>query len=482
MGRPRLEVADVFRAHGAAWRKANAGHVSLAQLKVMSAVETCRTAALGGHVERCEDCAHERVAYNSCRNRHCPKCQGAAARQWLAEREAELLPAPYYHVVFTLPASIGAIAFQNKAAVYDLLFRTAAETLTAIAADPKHLGARIGLTAVLHTWGSALTHHPHVHVIVPGGGLSPDGARWIACRPSFFLPVRVLSRLFRRLFLNGLAALKEAGRLDFFADLAPLADQRAFVAALAPLRRCEWVVYAKRPFAGPEAVLAYLARYTHRVAISNSRLVALGEASVTFKWKDYRIKGRDRLKTMSLDAAEFIRRFLRTCCRAASTASATTASSRARSEPATSSASAKRSPRPRSRPRARTPRPSAMPKRLRLRADARVAAVGWSSSKPSKARALGPQRRQAGSGSTPHDDRHDASRRATPFPFAFRRPPEHQGAVFNTPAVLLQAPRSRPTLAGSSTKNPVVFSFAANIPATGHRSPTSASSATPKSP
>ncbi len=225
MARPRFEIADVFRAHGAAWRKANAGHASLAQLKVMSAIETCRTAALGGHVERCEDCAHERVAYNSCRNRHCPKCQGAAARQWLAEREAELLPVPYYHVVFTLPAAIGAIAFQNKAAVYDLLFRTAAETLTTIAADPKHLGARIGLTAVLHTWGSALTHHPHVHVIVPGGGLSPDGSRWIACKPGFFLPVRVLSRLFRRLFLEGLAALHAAGRLAFFGDLAPLADQ-----------------------------------------------------------------------------------------------------------------------------------------------------------------------------------------------------------------------------------------------------------------
>jgi Transposase zinc-binding domain/Putative transposase len=204
MGRPCLEVADVFRAHGAAWRKATAGHVSLAQLKVMSAIETCRTAALGGHVERCEDCAHERVAYNSCRNRHCPKCQGAAARQWLAERDAELLPAPYYHVVFTLPAAIGVIAFQNKAAVYDLLFKAAAETLTTIAADPKHLGARVGLTAVLHTWGSALTYHPHVHVIVPGGGLSPDGSRWIACKPGFFLPVRVLSRLFRRLFLEGL--------------------------------------------------------------------------------------------------------------------------------------------------------------------------------------------------------------------------------------------------------------------------------------
>jgi Putative transposase/Transposase zinc-binding domain len=310
VGRPRLEVADVFRAHGAAWRKANAGHVSLAQLKAMSAIESCRTAALGGHVERCEDCAHERIAYNSCRNRHCPKCQAAAARQWLEDREAELLPVAYYHVVFTLPASIGAVALHNKAAVYDLLFRAAAETLTTIAADPKHLGARIGLTAVLHTWGSALTHHPHVHVIVPGGGLSPDGSRWIACKGGFFLPVRVLSRLFRRLFLDGLAALKEAGRLDFFGDLAPLADPSAFAAALAPLRRSEWVVFAKRPFAGPEAVLAYLARYTHRVAISNSRLIRLDEAGVIFKWKDYRIKGRDRLKTMMLDAAEFIRRFL----------------------------------------------------------------------------------------------------------------------------------------------------------------------------
>jgi len=310
MARPPLEVADVFRAHGAAWRKANAGHVSLDQLKVMSAIETCRTAALGGHVERCEDCAHELISYNSCRNRHCPKCQAAAARQWLDDREAELLPIPYYHVVFTLPAPIGAIAFHNKAVVYDLLFRTAAGTLTAIAADPKHLGARIGLTAVLHTWGSALTHHPHVHIIVPGGGLSPDGSRWIACKPGFFLPVRVLSRLFRRLFLDGLAALHAAGRLAFLGDLAPLADKRGLDAALAPLRRSNWFVYAKRPFAGPQAVLAYLARYTHRVAISNSRLTALDEKGVTFKWKDYRIKGRDRLKTMTLDAAEFIRRFL----------------------------------------------------------------------------------------------------------------------------------------------------------------------------
>jgi Putative transposase/Transposase zinc-binding domain len=310
VARPRLEVADVFRAHWAAWRKANAGHVSLAQLKVMSAIETCRTAALGGHVERCEDCAHERVAYNSCRNRHCPKCQAAAARQWLEDREAELLPVPYYHLVFTLPAAIGALGFHNKAAVYDLLIRTAAQTLTTIAADPKHLGARIGLTAVLHTWGSALTHHPHVHVIVPGGGPSPDGSRWIACKPGFFLPVRVLSRLFRRLFLDGLAALHAVGRLAFLGDLAPLADKPAFDAALAPLRRSDWVVYAKRPFAGPEAVLAHLARYTHRVAISNSRLIALDDKGVTFRWKDYRINGRDRLKTMTLAAHEFIRRFL----------------------------------------------------------------------------------------------------------------------------------------------------------------------------
>jgi hypothetical protein len=310
VARPLLEVADVFRAHGPAFRIANAGHVSLDQLKVMSAIEACRTAALGGHVERCEDCAHTRVAYNSCRNRHCPKCQGAAARQWLAEREAELLPVAYYHVVFTLPAALAEIAFQNKAAVYDLLFTAAAKTLTTIAADPKHLGARIGCTAVLHTWSSSLTHHPHVHIIVPGGGLSPDGSRWIACRPGFFLPVRLLSRLFRRLFLEGLAALRDAGRLSFFGDLSPLADKPAFDAAIAPLRRSEWVVYAKRPFAGPEAVLAYLARYTHRVAISNSRLLALDEAGVTFKWKDYRIKARDRLKTMTLDAGEFIRRFL----------------------------------------------------------------------------------------------------------------------------------------------------------------------------
>ncbi|MEA2675873.1 MAG: hypothetical protein QOD26_2184 [Betaproteobacteria bacterium] len=276
----------------------------------MSAIERCRTAALGGHVSRCEKCAHIEIAYNSCRNRHCPKCQAAAAKEWLAEREAELLPVPYYHVVFTLPAAIGDIAYHNKAVVYDMLFKAAAETLVTIAADPKHLGARIGLTAVLHTWGSALTHHPHVHMIVPGGGISLDSQRWVACRPGFFLPVRVLSRLFRRLFLERLAAAHDDGRLQFFGDRARLAEREAFAEHLAPLRKAEWVVYAKRPFGGPEAVLAYLARYTHRVAIANSRLVALDDAGVTFRWKDYRVKGRDRLKLMTLAIDEFIRRFL----------------------------------------------------------------------------------------------------------------------------------------------------------------------------
>ena len=346
-------------------------------MKVMSAIETCRTAALGGHVERCEDCAHERIAYNSCRNRHCPKCQAAAARQWLEDREAELLPVPYYHVVFTLPASIGAIAFQNKAAVYDLLFRTAAETLTTIAADPKHLGARIGLTAVLHTWGSALTHHPHVHVIVPGGGLSPDGSRWIACKPGFFLPVRVLSRLFRRLFLEGLAALHAAGRLVFLGDLAPLAEKSAFDAALAPLRRSEWVVYAKRPFAGPKAVLAYLARYTHRVAISNSRLIGARRQG-----RHLQVEGlSDRRPRPAQDhdargprvhpplsparAAERLPPHppLRPVRRRGSSQQ-----HRARS--------AKRSPRPRLHPSARTPRPTARPKPFRRRAAAPAAAAG----------------------------------------------------------------------------------------------------------
>ena len=308
--RPTLEVADIFRDHGAAWRKANAGHVSLGQLKVMSAIESCRTAALGGHVARCENCSHTIIAYNSCRNRHCPKCQGAAAREWLAEREAELLPVPYYHVVFTLPAQIADIAYQNKAVIYDLLFKASSQTMLTIAADPKRLGARIGVLSVLHTWGSALTHHPHVHMIVPGGGISRDGSKWVACRPRYLLPVPVLSQLFRRLFLEKLVAAHRTGELQFFGNHAPLTDRQAFAAFLAPLRNSKWVVYCKHPFGGPKQVLRYLARYTHRVAISNRRLVAYDDKGVTFKWKDYRAEGHERYKLMTLTNHEFIRRFL----------------------------------------------------------------------------------------------------------------------------------------------------------------------------
>jgi hypothetical protein len=310
MARPALEVADIFRSHGAAWRNANSGHVSLGQLKVMSAIESCRTAALGGHVMRCEDCSHTQIAYNSCRNRHCPKCQSAAAKKWLAEREAELLPVPYYHVVFTLPAQIADIAYQNKAVIYDLLFSASAETMTTIAADPKHLGARIGLVSVLHTWGSTMTHHPHVHMIVPGGGISLDGKRWVSCRPKFFLAAPVLSCLFQGSFLHKLFAAHRAGRLKFFGAHAHLNNTRAFAAYLAPLHKTKWYVYGKRPFGGPKAVLAYLSRYTHRVAISNSRLIAADETGVTFSYKDYRIEGPARYKTMTLKPGEFIRRFL----------------------------------------------------------------------------------------------------------------------------------------------------------------------------
>jgi len=310
VGRPGLEVADIFRHHGAAWRRANAGHVSLGQLQVMAAIVSCRTAALGGHVEQCEACAHTRIAYNSCRNRHCPKCQGAAARDWLAEREADLLPVPYFHVVFTLPAAIADIAYQNKAVIYDALFKASSEALLTIAADPQHLGARIGVTAVLHSWGSAMTHHPHVHGIVPGGGISLDGSSWVRCRPGFLLPVRVLSKLFRRLMLEKLEAAHAAGKLRFLGRYARLADAAAFVPFLAPLRKTNWFVYAKPPFAGPQAVLAYLARYTHRVAISNRRLVALDADGVTFRYKDYRRNGQERYRTMTLAPDEFIRRFL----------------------------------------------------------------------------------------------------------------------------------------------------------------------------
>ena len=323
------EIADIFRAAGPDYRAAHAGHLSLHQLKVMAAIVNCRTAALGGHVEGCDDCGHLRVAYNSCRNRHCPKCQGAAARTWLAEREADLLPVGYFHIVFTLPAEVADIAWQNKAAVYDLLFRAASETMMTIAADPRHLGARIGITAVLHTWGSAMTHHPHVHMIVPGGGFSLDGARWITSRPAFLLPVRVLGKLFRRLFLTRLTDLHEARKLAFFGSQADLADRRRFLRHLAPVRRKRWVVYAKAPFAGPEAVLAYLSRYTHRVAISNRRLIGFDETGVTFRYKDYRRSGPERQQVMRLDTDEFIRRFLLHVLPAASTASATTACSRA---------------------------------------------------------------------------------------------------------------------------------------------------------
>ena len=318
MGRPDLEVADIFREHGPAWCEAQRGHLSAAQLKVMSAIEQCRSAALGGHVLRCEGCGTDQVSYNSCRNRHCPKCQSTAAKRWLAARQADLLPVEYYHVVFTLPAPIADLAYQNKAELYGLLFDAAAEVLQTIAADPKHLGARIGATLVLHTWGSAMTHHPHVHGIVPGGGLSPEGKIWVSCRPGFFLPVRVLSRLMRRRFLEGLQRLHDNGKLNFFGTHSCLADPEAFEAWLAPLRKIEWVVYAKKPFAGPSAVLAYLSRYTHRVAIPNSRLIAMDERGVTFKWKDYRVKGgaeggakgKTRHKTMTLAPHEFMRRFL----------------------------------------------------------------------------------------------------------------------------------------------------------------------------
>src|SRR6476469_1797404 len=293
-----LEVADVFRRHGEAYRRLHDGHLGRVERRVMSAIELCRTAALGGHTEACAECGLVRCAYNSCRNRHCPKCQGWARAEWFAARQAALLPVPYFHVVFTLPALVAEIAFHNKARVYAMLFRAAAETLLTIAADPKHLGAEIGLVAVLHTWGQNLHHHPHVHCVVPGGGPSRDGTRWVACRPGFFLPVRVLSRLFRRLFLDKLHAAFAAGDLGFFGELAALAEPSAFTRRLRELRRVEWVVYAKPPFGGPAQVLAYLGRYTHRVAIANSRLVSVTDAQVAFRWKDYRDHGKTKLMTL----------------------------------------------------------------------------------------------------------------------------------------------------------------------------------------
>ena len=312
MARSGLEVADILRDHGPAWREANRGHISLEQMKVMSAIERCRTAALGGYVARCENekCGHTVIAYCSCRDRHCPKCQAAASREWLTEREAELLPVEYFHIVYTLPAPIADIAYQNKRVIYDLLFKAAAETTLTIADDPKHLGARIGTHRRPAHMGLGDDPITHVHMIVPGGGLSQDGSRWVPCRPAFFLPVRVLSRLFRRLFLKMLTAAHEANHLKFFGNHASLADPNAFAALLAPLRDVEWVVYAKEPFAGPEPVLRYLSRYTHRVAISNQRLVAADDGGVAFRWKDYRLDGPDRWKTMTLHPHEFIRRFL----------------------------------------------------------------------------------------------------------------------------------------------------------------------------
>jgi hypothetical protein len=308
MARPPLELADVFRRHGAAYRAAAAAGLSSGQRRVMRAIEACRTAALGGHLERCDTCGHERPAYDSCRNRHCPKCQALAKAAWLEARRAELLAVEYFHVVFTVPAEIAAIAAQNKTVGYGILFRATAETLRTIAADPQHLGAELGFIAVLHTWGQTLLHHPHLHCVVPGGGLALNGQRWIRCRPGFFLPVRVLSRLFRRLFLKQLQAAFGQGQLHFAGPLAVLQGPAAFAQYLAPLWQREWVVYAKPPFGGPAQVLEYLGRYTHRVAISNNRLLAIEAGQVRFRWKDYR--HHDRQKTMTLDAVEFIRRFL----------------------------------------------------------------------------------------------------------------------------------------------------------------------------
>jgi len=308
MDRPRLEVGDVFRRYGDAYRQQHAGSLSRDQLRAMSAIERCRTAALGGHVEQCDQCHFQRIAYNSCGDRHCPKCQSLARAQWIEDRQAELLDTQYFHVVFTLPEEIAAIAYQNKKVVYDILFRATSETLRTIAADPKHLGAEIGFFVVLHTWGQNLMFHPHLHCVVPGGGLSPDGSRWIPCRKGFFLPVRVLSRLFRRLFLEVLEKAFDDGQLKFFSSLQQLQDRKAFLRHLAPLRKNEWVVYAKKPFAGPQQVLDYVGRYTHRVAISNNRILNIEHVQVTFRYKDYR--NGSQQKTMSLSADEFIRRFL----------------------------------------------------------------------------------------------------------------------------------------------------------------------------
>ena len=308
MSRPPVDVAEIFQRYGPAYRETHGASLSPNQRRVMQAIETCRTAALGGHVEECDGCGHRQIAYNSCRNRHCPKCQSLAKAAWLEARQADLLPVPYFHVIFTLPPAIQAIAYQNQAVVYGLLFRAVAETLRSLAADPKHLGAEIGFIALLHTWGQTLQYHPHVHCLVPGGGLAPDGQHWISCRPTFFLHVHVLAARFRRVFLDALQNAFAAQRLQFFGALAPLADRQAFTSYLAPLREAKWIAYAKPPFGSPQKVLDYLGRYTHRVAIANHRLVKLENDQVSFHWRDYRHHGKRKL--MTLPAEEFIRRFL----------------------------------------------------------------------------------------------------------------------------------------------------------------------------
>jgi hypothetical protein len=308
MDRPKWEVADVFRRYGEVYRDKHGASMSTGQRRVMTAIELCRTAALGGQIEQCDQCGQQRICYRPCGNRHCPKCQSLARAEWIEDRQAELLNCEYFHVVFTVPDKIAAIAYQNKEVVYNILFQATAETLRTIAADPKHLGAEIGFFAVLHSWGSNLMHHPHLHCVVPGGGLSFDGARWVSCRPSFFLSVRVLSRLFRRLFLERLQSAFDSKKLKFFFALERFRDRREFLSYLYPLSKSEWVVYAKPPFAGPEKVLDYVGRYTHRVAISNNRLLDIEDGQVSFRYKDY--KDRSQQKTMSLSAEEFIRRFL----------------------------------------------------------------------------------------------------------------------------------------------------------------------------
>jgi len=349
MDRPTLTVGDIFRRYGEAYRHAAGRALATAQRRVMAAIESCRTAALGGHVEQCDHCGHSRVWYNSCRNRHCPTCQSLARAAWIEDRTADLLDTPYFHVVFTVPQAIAEIAAQNKAGVYGILFRATADTLRTIAADPRHLGAAIGFFAVLHTWGQTLMHHPHLHCVVPGGGLSPDGTRWIACRPGFFLPVRVLSRLFRRLFLEALQAAFDTGRLHFAGSLHALIDPSGFAAHLHPTRHTDWVVYAKRPFAGPHQVLEYVGRYTHRVAIANQRLLDMDDGHVRFRYQNYRAAASQRPQTMTLEAPEFIRRFSCTSCQAASPASATTAGAAIGSAPRRSPDVGSSSGRPRRR-------------------------------------------------------------------------------------------------------------------------------------